>query len=71
MSKYRIVYRPLVEGPYKYFAQRKRLGMFWMDLPRISYCGGENPSHSPELVEKFITVVALRNPQTVVKNLDI
>jgi hypothetical protein len=45
--------------------------MFWMDLPRISYCGGENPSHSPELVEKFITVVALRNPQTVVKNLDI
>lgn len=72
MSQYRIVYRPWIKGPHRYFAQEKRLGLFWVDLPRISYIEGENPSHSPDLVEKFITMITpVDKTEKVIKVIDI
>ena len=56
MVKYRIVAR---DG--RYFAQRKYLRLFWLDLPWVSLggygqweAGGENPSRQLHLVENYV-----------------
>lgn len=62
MSKYRIVQR---EG--RYYAQRRLLGGFWVDLPSAS-CGGfgdwpnggESPSVNVQLVENYIGMYRAR-----------
>lgn len=74
MAKYRIVHRPS-SGLYCYFAQKKWFNLFWIDISGGSTSGGpgypngaENPSHSQELVEKYIEFFVMRPPQqTVVK----
>jgi len=60
MSKYRIIERPSCLGT-RYFAQKKLLGLFWVDLPWISTGGygewpqgGESPSRQLNLVENYI-----------------
>lgn len=75
MTKYRIVKRP--GKRYCYYAQKKVL-FWWVDLPLHSLSGWEDtpacetPSHSLELVEKYIEHVVLKNPEKeiVVKTYD-
>jgi hypothetical protein len=73
MTQYRIVKRPSA-GTYCYFAQKKVL-FWWVDLPTHSCSewkgtpGCETPSHSQDLVEKYIECVIMHK-DIVVKTYD-
>jgi hypothetical protein len=73
-KKYRIVKRPGV-GTYCYFAQEKWL-WGWIDLPTHSVSAYydtpacETPSHSQELVEKYIEHIVIKQKDIVVKEYD-
>ena len=68
MKKYRIIKRPSA-GTYCYFAQEKWL-FGWVDLPTHSCSDCETPSHSLELVEKYIENIVLKKKDIVVKTYD-
>ena len=85
MTKYRIVRRVndtehYVNKDYLYFAQKKLFNLFWVDCRTFSCSAGhgyekgaETPSHSQELVEKYIEHILpkVNEPrQTVVKTYD-
>jgi hypothetical protein len=68
--KYRIVERP--GKTYCYYAQKKVL-WWWVDLPTHSLSAYrdtpacETPSHSQELVEKYIEHIVMKKKDIVVK----
>ena len=60
MTNYRIISKTQY-GLTTYYAQKKLLGLFWINLPCVSISGvgkwengGENPSCTLKLVENYI-----------------
>ena len=61
--KYRIIEKTK-SGITYYFAQKRLLNLFWINLPYISVSGdekwingGENPSNVQELVENYVEML--------------